>query len=125
MNRFASSGVEGAKLKCPKPAPWIWTTGSPSPVISYQSSTPLTSTLPSMRPSWVRGGPSIARCLTFGEDRADERALSRATDLARGGGGDRARGRRRPDPDRDDRAARAAHAARHRLLHRPFALRAG
>ena len=36
------------------------------------------------------------------------------------------RGRRRgADPDRDDRAARPAHAARHRLLHRALALRAG
>src|SRR5882672_6229819 len=99
MNRFASSGVEGAKLKCPKPAPWIWTTGSPSPVISYQRPTPLTSTLPCMRPSWVWGGPSIARCLTFGEDRADDRALPRAHDVAGGGGRDRARHRHGADPD--------------------------
>ena len=47
----ASAGVAGAKLKCPKPAPWIWITGSPSPVTSYQSSTPLTCALPLMLPS--------------------------------------------------------------------------
>src|ERR1700676_3538242 len=34
-------GVAVAKLKCPKPAPWIWTTGSPSPVSLYQMRTPL------------------------------------------------------------------------------------
>src|SRR5438445_5616126 len=47
----ASSGVEGAKLKCPNPAPCICTTGSPSPEISYQSSTPLTRATPSTRSS--------------------------------------------------------------------------
>ena len=41
-------GRAGAKLKWPKPAPWICTTGSPSPVIWYQRSTPLTATLPSI-----------------------------------------------------------------------------
>ena len=51
----AIAGVAGAKLKCPNPAPWIWITGSPSPEISYQSSTPLTCALPVMRTSWFVG----------------------------------------------------------------------
>src|SRR6266496_3158359 len=46
----ASCGVAGAKLKCAKPAPWIWSTGSPSPVTSYQSSTPFTHALAAMIP---------------------------------------------------------------------------
>src|SRR5690242_1743971 len=42
-NSPLSSGVTGPKLKWPKPAPWIWMTGSPSPVISYHSRAPFTS----------------------------------------------------------------------------------
>src|ERR1039457_2856528 len=34
-------GVAVAKLKCPKPAPWIWMTGFPWPVSLYQIRTPL------------------------------------------------------------------------------------
>src|SRR5207302_7697926 len=103
----ASSGVAGAKLKCPNPAPWICTTGSPSPVISYQRLTPLTCAVPSTVRVSQSGG-----------------AVPRADDLARGRGGDRARRRLRAAPDRDNGAARPPHAARHRLLHRALALRA-
>src|SRR6185312_15562134 len=42
-NSSLSSGVIGPKLKWLKPAPWIWITGSPSPVISYHSRAPFTS----------------------------------------------------------------------------------
>ena len=63
--RCESSGVAGSKLKCPKPAPWIWTTGSPSPVMRCQS---LTS------PTWINPSTVVAsRC----------RSLRRATILAR------------------------------------------
>ena len=47
LNCFESSGVAGSKLKWPNPAPWIWTTGSPSPVILCHRLIPSTPIKPS------------------------------------------------------------------------------
>src|SRR3990172_7436396 len=65
LNCFESSGVAGSKLKCPNPAPWICTTGSPSPEIRCQRLTPLTSIMPSITPpTSVSWRADYLRCLT-------------------------------------------------------------
>src|SRR6266545_910121 len=83
----ASCGVAGAKLKCAKPAPCIWSTGSPSPVTSYQSSTPFTCALLAMLPPGLVldcdgdplwSGPEHIRPCVLRDDPPHERATQRA-----------------------------------------------
>src|SRR5579859_977150 len=116
-----STGVAGSRLKWPKPAPWIWITGSPSPVIRCHRLTPLTSIIPSTEASSVVAS-SLKSDIGHVKLARRERAPHRADDLAGGGRAAVGRRRRGADPDRHHRTARAAHAARHRLLHRPLAV---
>src|SRR6266508_664873 len=83
----ASCGVAGAKLKCAKPAPCIWSTGSPSPVTSYQSSTPFTCALLAMVPpglvldgdgDTLWSGSEHIRPWALRDDAPHERAAQRA-----------------------------------------------
>ncbi len=70
--RRRAPGVARSKLKWPNPAPWICATGSPSPVIRYQSRAPFTSAVPSTASgATLLTGVSMSRCLTSRLSRLD------------------------------------------------------